>query len=172
LQDIIHSKGQTDARLPSTNKSNMQHLIRTSLKSILLLGIICLINIGTAEAQVSASRKYRVIAYKTGQPQVFSISNEVEIVPAISFYIPNTFTPNGDGMNDTFGIAGEGVQEFKMQIFNRWGQMIYESANANDRWDGTFQGVKVPMGTYIYKVSAKGLTGQRQNKEGNVNVIL
>ncbi len=75
-------------------------------------------------------------------------------------------------MNDTFGIAGEGVQEFKMQIFNRWGQLIYESANANERWDGTFQGVKVPMGTYIYKVSAKGLTGQRQNKEGNVNVIL
>ena len=150
----------------------MQQLIRTSLKSILLLGIISFINIGTAEAQVSASRKYRVIAYKTGQPQVFSVSNEVDIVPAISFYIPNTFTPNGDGMNDTFGIAGEGVQEFKMQIFNRWGQMIYESANANDRWDGTFQGVKVPMGTYIYKVSAKGLKGQRQNKEGNVNVIL
>ncbi|MBK9638415.1 MAG: gliding motility-associated C-terminal domain-containing protein [Bacteroidetes bacterium] len=48
----------------------------------------------------------------------------MDIVPAISFYIPNTFTPNGDGMNDTFGIAGEGVQDFSMQIFNRWGQLI------------------------------------------------
>lgn len=172
MQDIIHLKGQTDGRLLSTNKSNMQHLIRKNLKSILLLSTICLIHIGTVEAQVSASRKYRVIAYKAGQPQVFSVSNEVDIVPAISFYIPNTFTPNGDGMNDTFGIAGEGVHEFKMQIFNRWGQLIYESANANERWDGTFQGVKVPMGTYIYKVSAKGATGQKQNKEGNVNVIL
>ncbi|MBK9320654.1 MAG: gliding motility-associated C-terminal domain-containing protein [Bacteroidetes bacterium] len=48
------------------------------------------------------------------------------------------------------------------------GQMIYESANANDRWDGTFQGVKVPMGTYIYKVSAAGLdrtkTKQRRKR--------
>ncbi|MBK7681910.1 MAG: gliding motility-associated C-terminal domain-containing protein [Bacteroidetes bacterium] len=150
----------------------MQQIIKTSLKGFLLLGTICLLHVESAEAQVSASRKYRVLAYKAGQPQVFSISNEVDIVPAISFYIPNTFTPNGDGMNDTFGIAGEGVQDFKMQIFNRWGQMIYESANANDRWDGTFQGVKVAMGTYIYKVSAAGPTGQRQNKEGNVNVIL
>lgn len=172
MQDILHLKEPTHASLLLTNKTNMQHLIRKSLKSILLFSALYLIHIGTADAQVSASRKYRVIAYKAGQPQVFSISNEVDIVPAISFYIPNTFTPNGDGMNDTFGIAGEGVLEFKMQIFNRWGQLIYESVNANDRWDGTFQGVKVPMGTYIYKVSAKGPTGQKQNKEGNVNVIL
>jgi len=150
----------------------MQSLIRSSIKGFLLLGLLNFLHIETADAQVSASRKYRVLAYKSGQPQVFSVSNEVDIVPAISFYIPNTFTPNGDGLNDTFGIAGEGVQDFRMQIFNRWGQLIFESKNASDRWDGTFQGETVPMGTYVYKVSASSPTGMRQNKEGNVNVIM
>ncbi|HOS48836.1 MAG TPA: gliding motility-associated C-terminal domain-containing protein, partial [Bacteroidia bacterium] len=59
--------------------------------------------------------------------------NEVEIIPQMSFYIPNTFTPNGDGLNDTFGIAGEALKEFRMQIFNRWGQLVFESGNPNER---------------------------------------
>ncbi|MBK9638416.1 MAG: hypothetical protein IPO63_11610 [Bacteroidetes bacterium] len=71
LQDIDKLKDQTDARLPSTNKSNMQHLIKTSLKGFLLLGTICLLQMDSAEAQVSATRKYRVLAYKAGQPQGF-----------------------------------------------------------------------------------------------------
>lgn len=148
-------------------KSIPRLFVRSYITIIALLCIsIC------SDAQVSVSRKYRVIAYKTGQPQVFSISNEVEIIPAMTLYIPNTFTPNGDGLNDTFGVAGEAIKDFKMQIFNRWGQLIYESSNANERWDGTYGGQKVPMGTYVYKVTASSPNGQRQNKEGNLNVIL
>ncbi len=138
----------------------------------LVLTLIFITIYNSLYAQVSVSRKYRVIAYKTGQPQVFSISNEVEIIPAMSLYVPNTFTPNGDGLNDTFGVAGEAIKDFRMQIFNRWGQLIFETSNANERWDGTYAGQKVPMGTYVYKVSASSPNGQRQNKEGNLNVIL
>lgn len=139
---------------------------------LLIAGLLLLGSFGTSEAQVSVNRKYRVIAYKTGSPQIFSVSNEVNIIPNMSIYIPNTFTPNGDGLNDTFGVAGEAIQEFNMKIFNRWGQLIYETSNANDRWDGTFLGQKVPMGTYVYKVSASSPNGTHQNKEGNVNVIM
>jgi gliding motility-associated-like protein len=141
----------------------------------LLLFTICLLGLLKADeatAQVSLSRKYRVIAYKTGSPQIFSVSNEVDIIPNMSIYIPNTFTPNGDGLNDTFGVAGEAIQDFDMKIFNRWGQLIYETTNANERWDGTFLGQKVPSGTYVYKVSASSPSGKRQNKEGSVNVIM
>lgn len=141
----------------------------------LLLFTICLLGLLKADeatAQVSVSRKYRVIAYKTGAPQIFSVSNEVDIIPNMSIYIPNTFTPNGDGLNDTFGVAGEAIQDFDMKIFNRWGQLIYETTNANERWDGTFLGQKVPSGTYVYKVSASSPSGKRQNKEGSVNVIM
>lgn len=144
-------------------------LPRTIKKSFLLFFLAISFH---SEAQVSLSRKYRVIAYKTGQPQVFSISNEVEIVPAMSIYIPNTFTPNGDGLNDTFGVAGEAIKDFRMQIFNRWGQLIFETSNANEKWDGTYAGQMVPMGVYVYKVSAGSPNGQKQIKEGNINVIL
>ena len=122
--------------------------------------------------QVQSSRKYRIVAYKNGAPQIYSVSNEVEIIPQMSFYIPNTFTPNGDGLNDTFGIAGEALKEFRMQIFNRWGQMVFESGNPNERWDGTYQGDKVSEGVYVYKVTAQGPTGKRETKEGNLNVVL
>jgi gliding motility-associated-like protein len=126
----------------------------------------------SVQAQMIASRKYRVIAYKNGDPSVFSVSNEVEIIPAMTIYIPNSFTPNGDGMNDTFGIAGEAIKEFRMQIFNRWGQLIFESANANQRWDGTFMGELVPEGAYVYKVMAKGASGKKQLREGNLTVVM
>lgn len=122
--------------------------------------------------QVQSSRKYRVVAYKTGAPQIFSVSNEVEIIPQMSFYIPNTFTPNGDGLNDTFGIAGEALKEFRIQIFNRWGQLVFETGNPNERWDGTYRGDKVSEGVYVYKVTAQGATGKRETKEGNLNVVL
>jgi gliding motility-associated-like protein len=113
-----------------------------------------------------------VIAYKSGDPTVFSISNEAEIVPPMALYIPNTFTPNGDGMNDSFGVAGEAIQEFNIQVYNRWGQKVFESADANGRWDGSYQGQKAPEGSYVYKLSAKGIDGKRITREGQVNLIL
>ena len=142
---------------------------------VLMLFAFSLLMLGSIEqssAQVSVNRKYRVIAYKTGSPQIFSVSNEVNIIPNMSIYIPNTFTPNGDGLNDTFGVAGEAILEFNMKIFNRWGQLIYETSNANERWDGTYLGQKVPMSTYVYKVTASSPNGARQNKEGNINVVM
>lgn len=145
---------------------------RKLVASLVLTGVICLALIGTATAQVQAGKKYRVIAYKTGQPHITSVSNEVIIVPAMSIYVPNTFTPNGDGLNDTFGVAGEAIEEFRMQVFNRWGQLVFESKNAMDRWDGTYLGEAVPMGTYVYKITAATAKGGRQLKEGQVNVIL
>lgn len=127
---------------------------------------------GISNAQVNYSRKYRVIAYKNGDLNTYSVSNEVEIIPAMSLYIPNTFTPNGDGLNDTFGIAGEAIKEFNMKVFNRWGQMIFESTHTDLRWDGTFDGVAVPEGAYAYKVVVRSAQGKKAVKEGNVNVIL
>jgi gliding motility-associated-like protein len=150
----------------------MQGFAFHRLRNFILLSFVFLAISAESEGQVSFSRKYRVVAYKSGQPSVFSVSNEVEIIPATSLYIPNTFTPNGDGMNDTFGVAGEAIKDFQMQIFNRWGQLIYETDNANDRWDGTHNGQKVQMGTYVYRVVASEASGRKLTKEGNLNVIL
>jgi gliding motility-associated-like protein len=141
-------------------------------KSTAALFILMLLTSGMVNAQMNFSRKYRVIAYKNGDLSTYSVSNEVEIIPAMTLYIPNSFTPNGDGLNDTFGIAGEAIKEFNMEIYNRWGQKIFESDNANLRWDGTFLGEKVPEGAYVYRVIAKGATGKKALKEGNISVIM
>lgn len=120
---------------------------------------------------VQNSRKYRVVAYKNGNNGVTSTSNTTEVVPYMSIYIPNSFTPNGDGLNDTFGAYGEAIREFKMQVYNRWGQMIFESNNVNQQWDGTHLGQKVPQGSYVYKVIAKGIVGKQTTKDGTVNIV-
>lgn len=125
-----------------------------------------------AFSQVQAGRKYRVIAYKKGDLTVQSVSNEVTIIPAMTFYIPNTFTPNGDGLNDTFGVSGEAINDFSMKIFNRWGKLIYETTNPNQRWDGRFEGEISLEGTYAYVITAKGPTGNRQTRHGNFNLVM
>ena len=146
----------------------MKNLHRLFLLTF-LFSLTCML---TATAQnVQSSRKYRVTAYKTGSPSVTSMSNTVEVIPYMSIYIPNSFTPNGDGMNDMFGAYGEAILEFNMQIFNRWGQIIFEAKHFDTKWDGTYEGTKVPQGSYVYKLSAKGITGNTSRKDGTVTVV-
>lgn len=68
------------------------------------------------------------------------------------FYIPNTFTPNGDGLNDVFFLAGaECLERKRLEIYNRWGQLIFETDDPfNEFWDGTYKGKEVPQGVYPY----------------------
>jgi len=121
--------------------------------------------------------KYRVTAFQNGNNQVMSVSNEAEIIPAAVLYIPNAFTPNGDGLNDTFGAVGEGITEYDMQIFNRWGNLIFESNEIKIRWDGYYHNEMAPLGVYVYKISAKGpsTNGKSKNlinESGSVTLVL
>lgn len=88
------------------------------------------------------------------------------------FHVPNTFTPNGDGINDVFTFYADGFTEFKAQIFNRWGQMIYEWSNdINDGWDGTFKGMPAQQDVYVYHIILQAHNGEYIDKHGNVNLI-
>ena len=51
---------------------------------------------------------------------------------------------DGDGLNDFFKVSGQGIIDFEMEIFNRWGQMVFKSSNINEKWDGTFRGKDLP----------------------------
>ena len=91
----------------------------------------------------------------------------------ISF--PNIFTPNGDGINDYFfprDYLARGLVEFKMDIYNRWGQLIYETKNTEGLgWDGKYNNVPQPEGVFIYQINAKFKDGQRESKQGNLTLI-
>ncbi len=80
-----------------------------------------------------------------------------------SFHLPNSFTPNMDGLNDVYMGKGTGISEFKMTIFNRWGKLIFESNNLDYGWNGTIMsgGEIVPQGAYVCVVVLKDLLGRQ-----------
>lgn len=87
------------------------------------------------------------------------------------FFLPNAFTPNGDGRNDVLRPIFEGdVRNFHFMVFNRWGQKMFESTDASKGWDGRFNGQPQPAGTYIYSCSFT-LFRQRANRKGSVLLL-
>jgi len=70
-----------------------------------------------------------------------------------SLYVPTAFTPNKDGVNDRFVVKTKGVAVYNIQIFNRWGQLVFSSNNVSDHWDGKFKEQLQPAGSYVYMVS-------------------
>ncbi len=87
-------------------------------------------------------------------------------------YMPNAFTPNNqDQLNNFFGPTFCPVREFKMMIFNRWGEIIFETNNVHLLWDGTYNGVPVMEGVYGYLVQYTDVRGEIVNSKGNVTVI-
>ncbi|OJV26248.1 MAG: hypothetical protein BGO32_02245 [Bacteroidetes bacterium 37-13] len=74
------------------------------------------------------------------------------VVPDYTVFVPNTFSPNNDGTNDFLQVYGntKGVKLFEFKVFNRWGEMVYESTDVNQRWDGFSGGKKLLGGVYVY----------------------
>jgi gliding motility-associated-like protein len=89
--------------------------------------------------------------------------------------IPNSFTPNGDGINDYFWprpFHSSGIVKFKMSIYNRWGQKIWETTRIDGRgWDGMFNGAPQPAGVFVYMVEAELKNGFAEKYEGNVTLL-
>ncbi len=88
-------------------------------------------------------------------------------------YIPNTFTPNGNGTNDYFKPKGEGVVTFNMRIFDRWGELIFETDDMNTGWDGKRKGNIVQIDTYVYVIEYTTIcsNGKKLRRLGHVNAI-
>ena len=112
---------------------------------------------------------YRVTAYKRGNTEITSMSNYTEIIPPLHIYIPSAFTPNGDGVNDTFGVKGEGIRNYHFYIYDRWGVVIFESTNPKLQWDGKLKGEPAEQGTYVYQLFAMGIGGK--GKTGSVSLL-
>ena len=93
----------------------------------------------------------------------------------IIFYIPNTFTPDGDEFNQSWQpvfTAGFDPYDFDLFVFNRWGEVVWESHDASVGWDGTFNGKLVPSGSYTWKIEFKTEhTDERKMHTGHLNVL-
>lgn len=95
----------------------------------------------------------------------------VAIEEAEFMYIPNAFTPNGDGNNDIFLVYGQDIQKASVKIFNRWGELVFESLNQFQGWDGMYKGVLAPSGLYTYVVQATRLDNTKEERNGSIMLI-
>mgnify|MGYP007071564397 CR=1 FL=1 len=103
-----------------------------------------------------------------------TVSHPIKIIPIYSIFIPNTFTPNGDSLNDNFKVYGSGIVECTMLIFNRWGDLIFEQENLKPLkvgWDGRFDRGNCPQDIYVYKIHVRDIFGESHDYTGNVNLI-
>lgn len=98
-------------------------------------------------------------------------SDTVLVILDGAIYVPNTFTPNGDGVNDVFVVKGKEIKTFEFWIFDRWGELIFHTNNMNVYWDGTFGGRPVQIDTYIWKMEYEDYQNHYGNLIGHVNVI-
>ncbi|HBF88191.1 MAG TPA: hypothetical protein DDX39_06065 [Bacteroidales bacterium] len=86
--------------------------------------------------------------------------------------IPNVFSPNGDGKNDVFYVVSNGISEYSIEIFNRWGALIFTETSPYIQWTGrTTAGVEVPVGTYFYVLHAATKTGKTIEESGFITLV-
>lgn len=101
--------------------------------------------------------------------------DEIEVHKHCYMDIPNSFTPNGDGINDYFfprQLPASGITSFSMSIFNRWGNIIFETQKTESMgWDGRFNGTEQPIGVYPYTLKAIFENGQSEQYTGNVTLL-
>jgi len=136
---------------------------------------------GSASPDVAPSHTYRdtgtynVILWVTNSYGCRdSVMHPVRVDPEFSFWIPNAFTPNDDGVNDGFNVTGVSIVDVKLHIFNRWGdEIFYSSGRENAPWDGSVAGKSenAQEGVYVYLVRVKDVWGVTHEKVGQVNLV-
>lgn len=108
---------------------------------------------------------------QNGCPDTDSISVKVDYDKNTFYGLPNSFTRNGDGLNNCFGVAHWGqVSDLDFSIYNRFGQRVFYTHNASDCWDGTFQGKMQDASIFVYVVKAKTACGIVSRK-GTVTLL-
>lgn len=99
-------------------------------------------------------------------PQAYS--NQVTVTKAANVFYPSAFTPNSDALNDTFKVFGQYIVSIEFKIFNRWGEMMYESSSLDDNgWNGLFRGSLQPEGAYVFTATLKDQAGTTFERSGS-----
>ena len=130
---------------------------------------ICYDSIGTFDVALFVANAY-------GNDSIF-LSNYITVdscnVTPTVVTIPNVFSPNGDGQNDLFQVTGSGITSVTINIYNRWGNLLFNSAGiTNKGWGGrTSAGTECLEGTYFYFITIEGLTVEKNTYKGSVTLL-
>jgi gliding motility-associated-like protein len=124
-----------------------------------------------AEGMCSVEMESQIGCIGSDSVYVKLISEEI---PDFEIYVPNAFTPDGDGMNDVFRVVADGyrIEDIELRIYDRWGGLVFESSGIENGWDGKKAGKDCPVGVYVYKIvySVDGVAG-KQERVGTVMLV-
>ncbi len=130
---------------------------------------------------LSGEFTYQVAAYQKVPMQqttmlryfgAVSFSNEIVLIEPPKLYVPNAFTPNGDGINDLWDIRDVFVKSYNIMLYNKWGQLVFQTLDKTRKWDGkTFTGAYAPSDVYVYTITYTGYDGSQHEQKGNVTVL-
>jgi len=104
-----------------------------------------------------------------------TLSKIIDVIPTVDFFFPNAFTPNNDSSNDEFlglGYYG-GVVDFELLVFNRWGEMVFETTDPREGWNGRAfnNGDTAPQGVYVYKAKYRDPRGKDFSTDGHITLL-
>jgi gliding motility-associated-like protein len=134
---------------------------------------------GTTSTEVSPKHTYSttgefdvtLVAFNSGVCSGTVIKGTFVIKPDNTLFIPNTFTPNGDNINDELVVTITNLRAYHIRIFNRWGDTLFESVNIFENWNGLYKGQPLPVGTYYYVIDGFGLNGNNIKKSGYIALL-
>ena len=123
--------------------------------------------------------KYCYRVHATNDKSDSSYSNWVCLYGPPVVFIPSGFTPNGDGLNDGFSLVTrfvkhgdlKEIKDFRLSVFNRWGEMIYDSYDVDESWDGRYQDKDCQQGAYIYQIRLTGIDKYILFKSGTITLL-
>jgi gliding motility-associated-like protein len=124
-------------------------------------------------ATPSRTTTYRVRVTDTGCVRTATIT--IYLIDVVcgppDLYIPNAFTPNGDGDNDELLVRGNNITKMTLRVYHRWGEKVFETSNLNEGWDGTYKGKECDPAVFVYYLDIECKGGETYQEKGNVSLI-
>jgi gliding motility-associated-like protein len=134
-------------------------------------------NTPTAESKNNVSRVYDdsgvypvALVVKNQYGCLDSIVKAIKVEADFNVFVPDVFSPNGDGINEVFQPVSRGVKLYTFRIFNRWGQKIFETKDKDLGWDGTTGGKPSPTGVYVWQLNVSSIGGEYKELKGHVTL--
>lgn len=95
----------------------------------------------------------------------------ISVIESFALYVPNAFTPNGDGLNDIFKAKGIDFVDFQMTIYDRWGELLFTTKDFNEGWNGKYRNIDCKDDVYVWKINVSDETGKRREQTGKVTLL-
>ena len=142
-------------------------------------GNVISFSINSLTLEITDSLCFRVIALEDSTVIDSSYSNIACIAPKSRMFVPNAFSPNGDNLNEIFKPVSiflynqkdNSIYDYTFEVYNRWGEKLYQTNDVNAGWDGNFKGKEVQEGIYLWRVDALGLDGVYHTYSGRVTLL-